>query len=453
MWMIAFPLTAPSQEPAPGIILEKVVCLNNANQSYSIYLPSKYSSDRKWPIIFAFDADARGPLPVRRFKAVAEKYGYIIAGSNNSRNGPMAIIEEALNALITDTESRFSLDDRRMYMTGFSGGARVAVAAAAAMKGKIAGVIGCGAGFHPEIPLSDAKSFAFFGAVGTEDFNFPELKALDDRLEKQGAVHKLEIFPGGHEWPPEWVCTRAIEWMEIQAMQTGRQNPDADRIDELYSKAVAAARSYDDMTQTYEAYRHYSDLVKDFAGLEDVSPFQAIAARLKKSGEIKKAIRQENNIIERQKRLEDKISLLLEGAAYGENRAYRIQDLMRLFISLQEQANQKRNEADRLVAVRALNLFWIRLNKDAATDIENKNYNGAAMRLELLTQIRPDNPQVFYHLSRIYALGGNRKDALKALRNAVEKGFKNATELVDNPDFEKIRGDPDFLRILGTINK
>ncbi len=61
------------QQLAPGRILEKVSCINNANQTYALYLPSKYSADRKWPILYAFDAGARGSLPVQLFKAGAEK--------------------------------------------------------------------------------------------------------------------------------------------------------------------------------------------------------------------------------------------------------------------------------------------------------------------------------------------------------------------------------------------
>jgi dienelactone hydrolase len=453
MAIIGFRALAHAQALPEGQVINKVLCLKNANQSYALYLPSNYSPDRKWPILYAFDAGARGTLPVQRFKAAAEIYGYIVAGSNNSQNGPIDIIEEALNALIADTESRLALDNRRVYLTGFSGGARVAAAAASAMKGKIAGIIGCGAGFHSEATLSIAKTFAFFGAIGTEDFNFPELRNLDNTLEKLGTIHALEIFEGGHDWPPERVCTCAIEWMEIQAMRSGIKELNEGWINEVYSRAVAEARAHESKQEDYEAYRRYSALARDFAWLKDISAFKAKAGSLYKFGGVKNAVNQEKSITEKQNRLEAEISILLEGAVSGENRAFRLQDLVRIFTSLREQADQTRNEIDRLVAVRLLSLFWIRLNEACSLDFENKSYNLAALRLELMTQIRPDSPQVFFHLARAYSLGGDKKGAIKALKTAASKGFKDIAELRNNPEFEAIKNDPAFVDILSTLKK
>src|SRR5215216_4187853 len=69
-------------------IIEKVICKTDASQSYALYLPSTYTAQKKWPLLLAFDPMARGPLPLERFKEAAEKHGYIVIASNNSRNGP-----------------------------------------------------------------------------------------------------------------------------------------------------------------------------------------------------------------------------------------------------------------------------------------------------------------------------------------------------------------------------
>ena len=78
---------APSESLPKGQIVDKVVCAKSPEQSYALYLPSTYDAARKWPILYAFDPGARGRLPVAQFKDAAEKYGWIVVGSNNSRNG------------------------------------------------------------------------------------------------------------------------------------------------------------------------------------------------------------------------------------------------------------------------------------------------------------------------------------------------------------------------------
>src|SRR5215469_5372871 len=63
-----------------GTVMDHVTCLSDSSQSYALYLPSSYSPERRWPIIYAFDPFARGKVPVELYKEAAEKYGYIIVG-------------------------------------------------------------------------------------------------------------------------------------------------------------------------------------------------------------------------------------------------------------------------------------------------------------------------------------------------------------------------------------
>ena len=118
-------LPAPQNDIPRGQIVEKVTCVQKPEQSYALYLPSNYDAGRKWPVLYAFDPAARGKLPVERFRDAAERFGWIVVGSNNSRNAATQSSIEAWNAITRDTTERFSIDDRRAYAAGFSGGARV----------------------------------------------------------------------------------------------------------------------------------------------------------------------------------------------------------------------------------------------------------------------------------------------------------------------------------------
>ena len=172
-------------------IVKKLECLNDSSQSYALYLPSNYTPDRKWPILYALDPGVRGKTPVERFKEAAEKYGWILAGSNNSRNGPWRRAADAWSAMTKDTQQRFSIDDDRVYATGFSGGARVALQIAQLCQDCLAGVIASGAGFPAGLAPSTSMHFLFFGTTGIDDFNFSELRSLDVPLTKAGINEKI----------------------------------------------------------------------------------------------------------------------------------------------------------------------------------------------------------------------------------------------------------------------
>src|SRR4030081_1330824 len=102
-----------------------MICAGEPNQSYALYLPANYTTEKKWPVLYAFDPGARGKIPAERFREPAEKYGWIIVASNNSRNGPMQPSVDAWNAMVKDTHARFAIDDDRVYVAGMSGAARL----------------------------------------------------------------------------------------------------------------------------------------------------------------------------------------------------------------------------------------------------------------------------------------------------------------------------------------
>src|SRR5512136_1930041 len=82
-WLAALAGLAPTVRPqdAPlrlGEVIEQVACLDDPSQSYALFLPSAYSRDRNWPILYAFDPLARGRVPVELFSRAAERLGVIV---------------------------------------------------------------------------------------------------------------------------------------------------------------------------------------------------------------------------------------------------------------------------------------------------------------------------------------------------------------------------------------
>ncbi len=210
-----------AQELAKGTILGDVKCAADPTESYALYLPSTYSPERSWKLLMAFHPSARGRALVELYRNAAEQYRYIVAVSNRSRNGPWAVSLKAVLAMSEDLGHRFTINNRRIYLTGMSGGARVALASQA-----IAGVIASSAGF-PDSQPRQAVSFPLFATAGTEDFNYLEMRRLDGRLT---SPHRLAIFYGSHSLPPETVAVEAIEWLENLRLDFSRSAQRGDRL-------------------------------------------------------------------------------------------------------------------------------------------------------------------------------------------------------------------------------
>lgn len=254
------------QEFSPGKTVERLTCVSDSSQSYALYLPSAYDPAKKWPILYCLDARAKGMIPLDLFREAAEKYGYVIASSNNSMSDdPTAANQVAMKALWEDTHKRFSIDEKRVYATGFSGGARLACDLGS--EHSLAGVIGCGAGFPPDRPPTSATPFAYFGTIGARDFNFYEMRILDASLQTAGIPHNIRSFDGEHEWPPATLGTEAIEWMELQSMKKGTREKDASLIQSWMAQKLATAKSLQSAGNIYDAAVTYDEVAADFDGL------------------------------------------------------------------------------------------------------------------------------------------------------------------------------------------
>ena len=283
----------PSPFPA-GAVTSNVVCSSDSNQSYALYLPSNYSSARTWPIIYVFDPGARGKVAVEAIQMAAEKFGYIVVASNNSRNGPMGGSSQAMKAMWLDTQQRFPIADQRRYVAGMSGGARVATSVALSCGGCVAGVIANAAGFpFATEPTRDMK-FAYFAAVGNADFNYGEFVDLRRKLDAVNAHYRIRIFEGQHGWAPSEVWIEALNWMDMQAMSAGTMPRDQPRIQQTLDREIARAREFQSQNNLLAALRAYQSIARDFHGLADVASAEASAAELAKNKAVKTAEKEES---------------------------------------------------------------------------------------------------------------------------------------------------------------
>src|SRR5207237_6939348 len=123
--------------------------------------------------------------------------------------------------------------------------------------------------------------FTYFGTVGVEDFNFPEMKNLEDALAKSRTPHRLEMFSGRHDWPPPSVASEALEWMELQAIRSGKREHDDALTEAIWQKQLQQARELEESKHTYAAYLVYAALNDSFQGLRDLSGVEKKLAELR----------------------------------------------------------------------------------------------------------------------------------------------------------------------------
>jgi len=433
--------------PLPaGQIVESVACSEDPGQTYSIYLPSTYTPDRNWPVIYSFDPGARGVLPVQRLQAAAERFGYIVIGSNVSRNFEPKLSLAAANAMWADSHVRLAIDSRRVYTLGFSGGARLA-AGLAVVSQDFAGVIACGAAFDPKHLPRDGRPALFAGIVGLEDMNYPELRDAENRLRDARVPYRLFFFDGGHDWPPADIFLEVLAWLRVRAIRAGAEVTDpvflqaeCQRLSESAERAWATGRPL-------EAGRIYAALIEDFSGVLDTDYARARLEQLRGESAYRQAEKKERRL-----RLDENGWLVKLDGRFVRIRNTpmsirsidnAVNDWCKQIAGFRHRRDTSRDADERSLYHRLHEFVWRRAYEEAVLFARQQEYVRAALLLEIARCGRPDDPNLLFSLGKAYARLQEEERAVRWLSEAVNHGFQNPAAW-DDPALAGLDHSPAF---------
>lgn len=427
---------------AKGKVTDSIVC-RNGGQMYALYLPSYYTTAHPFPCIYFFDAHARGALPLRKYKDIAEKYGFVMIGSDASRNGmPWNENNEEIQQLLNDTRDRINIDSKRVYTCGLSGGARVACTIAIA-DGGIAGVIGCAAGF-PQSAQEPASKFDYFGIAGVEDFNITEMRNLDDALEREGYVHQFLTADGKHAWPTPDNFETALLWMQAMAMKRSLQ-PKNDTIigllqNDIDTRINMAMRS----GEWIPMFELCSGALRNLGGLVDTAVYRKQLAGLRANAAFQKSFAEQNKL--QAEELNEQQQLAAEFPQHDDK--WWAQKIAALKNNTKKADRLEAEMNSRLLAYLSLVGYMY-----SSRAINQGDAAAAETYLKLFKTVDPENPDCSYLAAVNYNKLGQRQQALSSLREAASLGYNEISTIQNEPAFSNLHGNAAFSDILAAVRK
>lgn len=440
---------------ARGAVTDGIQCGSDKSQTWDLYLPSNYDPARKWPILYCLDPRGRGNVPLDLFRPAAEKYGWIIASSNNSASdAPMKVSADALEAIWIDSLIKLSIDKSRIYVAGFSGTARFA-AVADRLIGPVRGVIGASAGFPKGDPPPDPIPYSYFVTAGRHDFNYYEVREFQRTLGSLHARYHVAYFDGLHEWPPAPVATEAIEWMQLQAMRDKLVPADDGWIHGLLHARSEAAKKLTSDGRPGEALAAYESIARDFEGFgADISPTKAALAKLRDDKAVQRAIEASRERDEADLGVIKRDANILSTNVAPNAKLVKPDYLARkLHIDdLLERARNKAHRDDADSATRILQILGVQTSFYMPRAlIERGDFDHAELLAILGTRILPKRPGAWYELAVVETKAGRHKEAIRALRQAIHLGIRNVDAVRSDPDLAPLRGNREFDALLEEI--
>ncbi len=445
--------------PAPLIALESGVIhgpiptLPDPTQTFELYLPRGFDPAKRWPLLMVFDPRSRGRFAAELFTAAADEWGWILASSNNTRSdGPFEPNLRAVNAMFPDLAARLPIDPKRIYATGFSGGAILAWIVGLET-GQLAGVISVG-GRPPEGMAAEIPSFAVWSTAGTLDFNHDPTVELDRIAARAGRAHRLELFAGKHAWFPAADASRAIAWMETTAMREGRRSIDAARVEALAAADRAAAEALRAAGDPLSARRRFLAVAASYRGLlgeAAIAELERAAAELERDPRTREAEKDEiwGSRLEsavRRRTGEAIAALRNEDPTPPAVRLRAILDLPSVR-SAAARPGRRGAAAQRALASLAVQFgFYLPTELFAADD-----YPRALVALAIATEVDPGDPFAWYNLACAQARTGSPAAALESLGRALDAGLPDPGRIESDDDLASARARPEYSRLLERI--
>lgn len=431
-----------------GEIIDSIPVVGTTNNTYALYLPNKFDPLEPSAIIFIFDPGARGITGIKPFLAVAEKYNYILVCSNNAKNGPYETNFEIANHLFSYIYSIFSIDKRRIYVSGFSGGARLATAIAV-LSESIQGVVGCGAGFGwwPYVPTAKSK-FSYVGIVGDRDMNYQEMIKIKTWLDSQPIKGEVFIFEDDHKWPPPEQLLRAFGWLELQAFEKGIKVEKENDIKAIFLENLRVADTLEKKNNIYLAVEEYERIIRNYAPYFKLDSLVTKIRDLKKQKKYKKEVKDQKRIASLEDTLrlkfQKKFSTEVESTRSKYNFEWwekKIEKLENNYVNSEKIHFQKMGERIQY------NLFAMAYESSNGY-IQNKEFKKALYCDQLLTVLRPKSAYMHFRAAQSYARTNEMKKLLQHLEHALQLGMKDKKFIRKTKEFNPYINNDSFKKLL-----
>lgn len=175
------------------------------DQTYYLYLPQNYSRGQKWPLfigIHGYKSNGAQTMPLWRTFADSEGFILVCPSFKDGYQRLEYASDYRMIDIIKELSGEFRIDDKKVFMAGFSGGAQFAHRFVLRHPEYVqaASIMAAGSYDYPTSSIQ-AKDIKFLVTVGENDSErFEITKKFAEQLKDNGYNVRFKSFPGvGHD--------------------------------------------------------------------------------------------------------------------------------------------------------------------------------------------------------------------------------------------------------------
>lgn len=401
---LLLPACSQHRSILPGKIYDHVTLKKDSSVSFAIYLPQHPQSKATLAFVF-FDPHGSGAMPLRLYSKLADTYGIILIGNNNSSNNTdMSRISADLGLLMQEIRDDYKIEDHSICFWGFSGGAKVALYNAGNNNQVGYCIYG---GSVADIQNSQLELLGF---NGKQDMNYTDLLGFA-AMQKDNPHHFQIAFTGKHAWPDSLSAENAFRWFLLRKMQ--KQEIDPDR--QLISSAATAFQQETEKLikekQWVDALACCNKALNFLNGLCDLSYFSSKQKEIAASS----AYLSQAQALQQTFTEETKIKEAYQDELFSRDTLFWKKEIDGLW---QQSKTDNSGMYQRLLGFLSL----------ASYSIANRAFQGNDLQaiehiLYIYHYSDPENPEQAFMRAKLYVLKNQHEQARLALQEAIRLGI------------------------------
>ena len=389
-------------------------CKLDSKNTYEVYIPEREKSIEKLPLLVIIDSHGSGKFAIEKFKQAANQYPVILVASNLVKNG-FEDYEGAIHTLIDDVRQKYPADET-VFMTGFSGGARMALGYGLAHQ--LSGLILCGA-----LATADqisALRCPVISISGMDDFNFLETAQYLFQEQLIPGNLKIELTNASHNWPDSPMLTNAFGFLQLSCQ--------AGDIPSSTKSQIAAYCQYQQARiDSLKKQRDFLKAALVARNMSSTTPFNndktfaTTYSELKANPEYNSQLNLLKNCldIEISKRQTYINAFMTKDSVWWKNEIK----------TTDEKIKAEQDSYTRDMHLRIKGFWGIVCYSFGNQAIKEQNAEMLNKIVTIYHMVEPENPYVLYFSAFRYFWKGNNDATLSTLKKAREAGFTDISQL------------------------
>nr|WP_299070001.1 alpha/beta hydrolase [uncultured Allomuricauda sp.] len=450
LFLITFllqPTIAQQMVLKKGTIIESLPINDSIAETFSLYLPKDFTTDKFWPLLLIMDLEGKPKQTISMFVHAAEKEGYVLAA-------PSVKDSISLTDNMVNTSNAFRkiieilpIHKDRVYAGGIDSGARLASLVPIFIR-NVNGVVSVNESMANTDLLNSKRTFHFIGIVGKRNFNYIEMLNLEKVLDRFRYPNQVLLDENDGKWPNQSYFKKALQLFTLAAMGRKFVAKDSSYIENAFKEDIAKVNRFKNSGKLLLAEQYMTEMMSIYSVHKNMDSLRQVQKNLRKNKVFRGMKRAESAAFFKESLLKEDYQYYIEEDVITHNFNnlgwwnYQMTEIQKFISGVNP--NEKEMGYRLLGYVNALAEDNIEIELSEPVIDED----ALAFLYMLKTILEPDNFEFYLKIISLSSKNEDYGTALFYLEEALKKGFKDTEKLYGLEDTALLRITPKFNKLI-----